>query len=55
MNLNVETKVTRLKKPITSSERPDARNHAESVSNIRKYGSPAEKPRATITSAGRSV
>ena len=35
-NLKVETSVTRLKKPITSSERPEARNQAESVSKIRK-------------------
>ena len=34
-NLNDETSVTRLKKPMTSSARPDARNHAESVSKIR--------------------
>ena len=31
-----ETRVTRLKKPMTSSERPEARNHADSVSKIRK-------------------
>ena len=35
-NLNVEISVTRLKNPITSSESPDARNHADSVSNTRK-------------------
>ena len=35
-NLKVETSVTRLKKPITSSERPDARSQADSVSKIRK-------------------
>ena len=35
-NLNVEISVTRLKKPITSSESPEARSHAESVSKIRK-------------------
>ena len=34
-NLNDETSVTRLKKPMTSSANPDARNHAESVSKIR--------------------
>jgi hypothetical protein len=54
-NLNVETSVTRLKKPITSSDRPDARNQAESVSKIRKYGRLAENPSATMTSAGRSA
>ena len=53
-NLNVETSVTRLKKPITSSESPDARSQADSVSKIRKYGRPAANPSATITSAGRS-
>ena len=35
-NLKVETRVTRLKKPITSSASPDARNQAERVSKIRK-------------------
>ena len=35
-NLNDETSVTRLKKPITSSEMPEARNQADSVSKIRK-------------------
>ena len=54
-NLNVEISVTRLKNPITSSESPEARNHADSVSNTRKYGRPAEKPSATMTRAGRSA
>ena len=54
-NLNVEISVTRLKKPITSSESPEARNHADSVSKTRKYGRPAEKPSAIMTSEARSV
>ena len=54
-NLNDEISVTRLKNPITSSERPDARNQAESVSKMRKYGSAAANPRAIITSDARSV
>jgi hypothetical protein len=54
-NLKLETSVTRLKKPMTSSARPEARNHAESVSKTRKYGRPAEKPSAIITSDERSV
>src|SRR5262245_28736796 len=35
-NLKLEIIVTRLKKPMTSSERPDERSHAESVSKTRK-------------------
>ena len=35
-NLNVEISVTRLKNPITSSESPDARSQADSVSKTRK-------------------
>ena len=54
-NLNEEISVTRLKNPITSSDRPEARSQADSVSKIRKYGRPAEKPSATMTRAGRSV
>jgi hypothetical protein len=34
-NLKLETSVTRLKKPITSSEMPEARSQAESVSKTR--------------------
>ena len=49
------TSVTRLKNPITSSDRPDARSQAERVSKTRKYGSAAEKPSATMTSDERSV
>ena len=45
--------VTRLKKPITSSERPSS-NHADSVSKIRKYGD-LPKSQRHITSAGRSA
>ena len=54
-NLKLEARVTRLKKPITSSERPDARSQADSVSKTRKKGRPAENPSATMTSAGRSA
>jgi hypothetical protein len=35
-NLNAETSVTRLKKPITCSDRPEARSQADSVSKIRR-------------------
>ena len=35
-NLNDDTSVTRLKKPITSSDRPEARSQADRVSNTRK-------------------
>ena len=35
-NLKLEIRVTRLKKPITSRESPEARSHADSVSKIKK-------------------
>ena len=35
-NLKLEISVTRLKKPMTSSERPDARSQADKVSKTRK-------------------
>ena len=47
--------MTRLKKPITSSERPEARSQADSVSKTRRKGRPAENPSASMTSVRRST
>ena len=43
-NLNDETSVARLKKPMTSSDRPASRSQADSVSKIRKIGQAGGKP-----------
>ena len=53
-NLNVETSVTRLKNPITSSERPEARTTPTTCRRSEKR-EPGREPSAIMTSAERSV
>ena len=47
--------MARLKNPMTSSDRPTSRSHADSVSKMSRKGRPAAKPSAIITSVGRSA
>src|SRR5678815_2280122 len=54
-NLKEYARVARLKYPMTSKVMPALRNHADSESKIRRFGSPAANPRRSITMTRRSV